>query len=291
MIRLQQLAKSYDAGATYAVEALDLDIRQGELLVLLGESGCGKTTTLKMINRLIEPTAGAIEIDGEDARGVDPVQLRRRIGYVFQGVGLFPHMTVAENVAVVPHLLGWDRTEINRRVDELLDMVALSPTEYRDRPPAALSGGQRQRVGLARAMAARPKIMLMDEPLGALDPLTRDSLQDEFQRIHKQHGLTTVMVTHDMTEALLMADRIAVMNGGRIVRLGPPSELLHDPRDEYVKRLMDTPKRQADRLEELIGPDSGPTNRTARTGTAAAPGSTKPDSRAPNPPAQDGGKS
>jgi osmoprotectant transport system ATP-binding protein len=256
MIRLQRLSKSYDAGATHAVEALELNVQQGELLVLLGESGCGKTTTLKMINRLIEPTGGSIEIDGQDARHVDPVQLRRRIGYVFQGVGLFPHMTVAENVAIVPELLRWRRGEIDDRVDELLDMVGLPPAEYRNRQPAALSGGQRQRVGLARALAARPKIMLMDEPLGALDPLTRDALQDEFTRIHRQHGLTTVMVTHDMTEALLMADRIAVMNRGRIVRLGPPRDLLLDPRDDYVKRLMDTPRRQADRLEEMIRPNS-----------------------------------
>ena len=204
MIVLEGVCKSYDEGQTYAVDRLNLRVAAGELLVMLGESGCGKTTTLKMINRLIKPTSGRIEVEGQDTQQLDPVQLRRRMGYVFQGIGLFPHMTVGENVAVVPRLLEWDQQQIDQRVTELLDMVGLPADDYRDRQPDGLSGGQRQRVGLARALAAKPKLMLMDEPLGALDPLTRDTLQDEFTRIHRDQELTTVMVTHDMIEALLM---------------------------------------------------------------------------------------
>jgi len=253
MIRLSKVSKSYDGGVTFAVSELSLHIERGELVVLLGESGCGKTTTMKMINRLIEATSGSIEVDGEDVTGVDPVQLRRRIGYVFQGIGLFPHMTVKDNVATVPRLLKWESSEIDKRVDELLELVNLDPEQFRDRLPAALSGGQRQRVGLARALAAKAKIMLMDEPFGAIDPLNRDVLQDEFLKIHRQLELTTVMVTHDMTEALLMADRIAAMNAGRIEQVGPPRKLLSEPAKDYVERLIATPKKQADRLEELAG--------------------------------------
>lgn len=251
MIDMRQVRKSYDDGVTYAVDGIDLHIGPGEMVVLLGESGCGKTTALKMINRLIEPTAGTITVNGRDTAHADPVELRRSIGYVFQGVGLFPHMTVGENVAIVPGLLRWEEQRTRERVDELLDLVQLPPAEYRDRMPAQLSGGQCQRVGLARALAAQPGIMLMDEPFGALDPLTRESLQEEFLRIHRDLRLTTVMVTHDMSEALLMADRVAVITRGSILRLGTPHELLTDPRDPYVERLMAMPKRQADRLEDL----------------------------------------
>ena len=252
MITLRDIRKSFDGDRTFAVKGIDLDVEAGELLVLLGESGCGKTTTLKMINRLIEPSAGTVEVEGQDIARLDPVELRRRIGYVFQGVGLFPHLTVAENVAVVPRLLRWKPPETLRRVNELLELVNMPPDEFRDRRPQDLSGGQQQRVGLARALAARPRIMLMDEPLGALDPLTRDTLQDEFTRIHRELGLTTVMVTHDMTEAVLMADRIAVMGDGRLLGLGTPRALLAHPPDDDVRRLLDMPRRQADRVEALV---------------------------------------
>lgn len=252
MIELNKVSKTYDGGKTFAVKEIDLSIETGKLVVVLGESGCGKTTTLKMINRLIEPTSGEILVDGEDVTARDGVELRRSIGYVFQGIGLFPHMTVAENIAVVPRLLRWEEGRIGDRVDELLDLVGLEVGHYRQRMPDALSGGEKQRVGVARALAAHPTIMLMDEPFGALDPLTRDNLQGEYRSIHERLGLTTVMVTHDMTEALLLGDLIAVVSEGRILRYGTPAELLNDPRDDYVSRLMTMPKDQADRVERLV---------------------------------------
>jgi osmoprotectant transport system ATP-binding protein len=222
------------------------------MLVLLGGSGCGKTTTLKMVNRLVEPTSGRIEVDKQDVRSVDPVRLRRGIGYVLQGSGLFSHMSVADNIAVVPRLLNWPAGRIEKRVDELLRLVHLPPDEYRGRMPRQLSGGQQQRVGFARALAAGPKVMLLDEPFGALDAVTRDELRNEFLQIRRRLGLTAVMVTHDMTEALLSADRIAVMNAGRLLRLGTPHELLTDPGDDFVAALMSSPRRQADQLEALV---------------------------------------
>jgi osmoprotectant transport system ATP-binding protein len=251
LIVLEHVCKAFGSGR-YAVSDVSLRVEAGQMLVLLGGSGSGKTTTLKMINRLIEPTSGRVEVDGRDVRSVDAVQLRRGIGYVFQGIGLFPHLTVAENIAVVPRLLGWPRERIEPRVDELLELVHLPPAEYRTRLPEELSGGQQQRVGFARALAAGPRVMLMDEPFGALDPITRDALQEEFQQIRRRLGFTAVMVTHDMTEALLLADRIAVMNAGCLVALGTPQELLNNPGSDFVASLLSAPKRQAERLEALV---------------------------------------
>jgi len=258
VIVLNKVSKKYDNGDTYAVREVSLRVERGEFVILLGTSGCGKTTTLKMINRLTRLSAGVISVDGQDIMQRRPAILRRSIGYVFQGIGLFPHMTVAENIAVVPTLLGWTSEKQNARVDELLALVKLPAHEFRERMPKELSGGQQQRVGLARALAARPGIMLMDEPFGALDPLTRDALQDEYADIHTQLGLTTIMVTHDMTEALLLADRIAVMDKGRILQIGTPCELLAKPSNDHVRQLMQTPKRQADRLEALTAGDDAP---------------------------------
>lgn len=258
MIVLREVCKSYDGGRTFAVRDVSLNVGAGELLILLGSSGCGKTTTLKMINRLIEPTRGVIEVNGRDVLQQNPVELRRSIGYVFQGIGLFPHMTIAENIGVVPRLLGWSTAQIDERVDALLEMMSLPLNDFRHRWPGQLSGGQRQRIGLARALAAQPGLMLMDEPFGALDPVTRQELQDEYVRIHRDLGLSTIMVTHDMTEALLLADRIAVMRDGRILQLGTPHELISNPQDDFVQQMLEAPRKQTERLEELMEPDDTP---------------------------------
>lgn len=251
MISFRNVSKSYNEGMVFAVRNFSLEVEAGEFLVLLGTSGSGKTTTLKMTNRLIEPSSGSIVVSGRDTASQDPVELRRRIGYVFQGIGLFPHMTIAENIGVVPSLLGWRHGVIHERVDELLGTVGLPPENFRNRKPEELSGGQQQRVGVARALAARQEILLMDEPFGALDPLTRDALQTEFKTLHTSLGFTVVMVTHDMTEALLLADRIGVMENGRLVGLGTPHELLSNPGNDRVKALMETPKRQAEMIEKI----------------------------------------
>ena len=250
MIELQALTKVYDGGVV--VSELSLTVPRGQLLVLLGGSGSGKTTTLKMINRLIEPTAGAVRIDGTETSTIPGSELRRRVGYVFQQVGLFPHMTVAENVGVTPALLGWSSDRIRVRVDELLTLVELDQSSVRDRYPDELSGGQQQRVGVARALAGDPSILLLDEPFGSLDPLTRQRLQDSLVRIRREVGLTAVFVTHDMVEALLLGDRIAVMNAGRLVQVGTPHELLTSPADGYVRQLMATPRRQAEVVDTLM---------------------------------------
>jgi len=250
MIEIQRLSKLF--GDVMAVDDVSLSVEPGQLLVLLGSSGSGKTTTLKMVNRLIEPTSGTVLVDGQDVGSLEPHELRRRIGYVFQKVGLFPHMTVAENIAITPSLLGWERPRVEERVDELLELVELDPGALRERRPAELSGGQQQRVGVARALAAEPRLMLLDEPFGALDPLTRDRLQQSFSRIRRQLGLTAIFVTHDMVEALLLGDRIAVLQSGRLVQLGTPRELVLQPADEYVERLMDTPRRQARAVDDLL---------------------------------------
>jgi osmoprotectant transport system ATP-binding protein len=248
MIEVRGLTKAF--GETVAVKDVSFTVSERELLVLVGGSGSGKTTTLKMINRLVEPTSGTVRIDGQDARTFPGPMLRRRIGYVFQKVGLFPHLTVEENIGVPLSLLAWSPERIRERVSALLELVELDPS-LRRRRPDALSGGQQQRVGVARGLAAEPKVMLLDEPFGALDPLTRDRLQQSFLRIRERLGLTAVFVTHDMAEALLLADRIAVMNEGVLAQIGTPRELLTSPRDAYVERLLETPRRQARSFDAL----------------------------------------
>ncbi|MBV9570223.1 MAG: ATP-binding cassette domain-containing protein [Alphaproteobacteria bacterium] len=252
MIRLRDISKTYGGGPP-ALGPVNLAIEDRELAVLVGPSGCGKSTMLSLVNRLIEPSAGRIEIDGVDMALCDPVQLRRHIGFVFQDIGLFPHLTVAENIEITPGLLGWRRTDIDSRVLDLLKLVRLDPSHYAGRLPHELSGGEQQRVGIARALAARPKIMLMDEPFGALDPLVRDELGSEYRSIHDQLGITTILVTHDMTEAMLLADRIVVMRSGEIVQNGTPQALLDRPADSFVQSMIDTPRRRANQLAQMFG--------------------------------------
>jgi osmoprotectant transport system ATP-binding protein len=234
VIRLEHVKKRYPNGVL-AVDDLSLEVREGEVCVLVGPSGCGKTTIMKMVNRLIEPTDGRIYLDGDDVTRVDPVQLRRRIGYVIQQIGLFPHMTIADNVGTVPRLLGWDRTRIRSRVDELLALVGLDPFQFRDRYPEQLSGGQRQRVGVARALGADPPVLLMDEPFGAIDPITRERLQREFLRLQSEVRKTIVFVTHDIDEAVKLGDRIAILReGGVLEQYDVPAEVLGHPASEFV---------------------------------------------------------
>jgi osmoprotectant transport system ATP-binding protein len=251
MIELENLSKQYGHGAP-VVRDVNLRVADGEFLVLIGESGSGKTTTLNMINRLTEPTSGRVLIDGEDVRAGDPVSVRRKMGFVFQEVGLFPHMTVGENIGITPKLLRWPDAEIETRTDELLALVQLDSAAVANRRPAQLSGGQRQRVGLARALAARPKIMLMDEPFGALDALIRDELAADYRAIHDKLGLTTILVTHDMTEAFLLADRIAVMRDGELLQVATPKELAGAPANDFVKRLIEIPRQRAEKLAKAM---------------------------------------
>jgi osmoprotectant transport system ATP-binding protein len=248
IIELRAVSRAF--GSNFAVRSVDLSVWPKEFLVILGESGSGKTTLLKMINRLQPPDSGDVLIHGQSTGAVVEHELRRRIGYVFQRVGLFPHMTVAENIAVTPRLLGWGEDDIRARVDELLVLVNLTAA-MASRLPAALSGGQRQRVGVARALAARPAIMLMDEPFGALDPVTRDTLGGEYRQLHDRMGLLTVMVTHDVLEALLLADRLVVMRDGAIVASGTPHEMMNE-RSEEVRKLMDMPRRQMKRVAAML---------------------------------------
>jgi osmoprotectant transport system ATP-binding protein len=254
-ISYSHVAKNF--GAVVAVDDVSLEIAQGEFVAIVGGSGSGKTTLLRLANRLIEVDHGEIRIEGEDIAGVDPVSLRRRIGYVFQSGGLFPHLSVADNIGITPKLLGEPAPTIARRVDELLTLVRLDRAEHRDRLPAALSGGQRQRVGVARALAAKPRIVLMDEPFGALDPLTRDALGEDYRALHRQLGLTTVMITHDMTEAILLADRIAVMRGGKVLAQGTAAELAASS-ETYVAELLRTPRRQVERLNAALPHQGAP---------------------------------
>ena len=234
MIRLEGLTKVFPNGQV-AVDHLDLEVAEGELCVLVGPSGCGKTTTMKMVNRLVEPTEGRIVLDGRDVTHGDPVELRRRIGYVIQQVGLFPHQTIAANVATVPKLLGWDKQKVKARVDELLELVGLAPDTYARRYPHQLSGGQRQRVGVARALGADPPVLLMDEPFGAIDPITRERLQEEFLRLQREVRKTIVFVTHDIEEAVRMGDRIAILKeGGVLAQYDTPAAILGRPASPFV---------------------------------------------------------
>ncbi|MFC0846963.1 ABC transporter ATP-binding protein [Streptomyces noboritoensis] len=273
MIRFEHVTKRY-ADGTKAVDDLSFEVAEGELVTLVGPSGCGKTTTMKMVNRLIEPTEGRIFLDGEDISTVDPVQLRRRIGYVIQQVGLFPHKTVLENTATVPHLLGVKRAKARERAAELLDLVGLDPKVHGSRYPEQLSGGQRQRVGVARALAADPPVLLMDEPFGAVDPVVRERLQNEFLKLQSQVRKTVLFVTHDIEEAVRLGDRIAVYGQGRIEQLDAPAAVLGTPATPYVadfvgadrglKRLSVTPIEESDleqppvvRLDDPLPHDLG----------------------------------
>ena len=234
-IELQNLTKRYPGSPRPAVDNVTMEIKAGELVVLVGPSGCGKSTTLKMINRLIEPTGGRIRINGEDVTDIDPVKLRRKVGYAIQSAGLFPHMTVAQNIALVPKMIGWGKGRIQDRVEELLDLVGLDPGEFQGRYPRGLSGGQQQRVGVARALAADPPVLLMDEPFGAVDPITRDHLQDELIRLQHELHKTIVFVTHDFDEAIKLGDRIAVLRErSHIAQFDTPEAILTNPADDFV---------------------------------------------------------
>ncbi|MGH2735926.1 MAG: ABC transporter ATP-binding protein [Actinomycetota bacterium] len=240
-IRLQHVSKRFSSnGAPAAVDDLTMDVREGETVVLVGPSGCGKTTTMKMINRLIEPTSGTIEVGGRDILKQNPVELRRKIGYVIQSIGLLPHRTIADNISTVPKLIGWDRPRIEQRTSELVEIFELDQ-ELLGRYPSELSGGQRQRVGVARALAADPPVMLMDEPFGAVDPIVRERLQDQFLDIQERLQKTIVFVTHDIDEAIKMADRIAILNtGGLIEQYATPEDILREPANEFVRQFVGT---------------------------------------------------
>ncbi len=247
-VAFEDVAKHY--GGVAALDGVTLDIAAGSFVALVGASGSGKTTLLKTINRLIVPDAGRVLVDGRDVAAQDPVELRRGIGYAFQGVGLFPHLDIAANIGTVPRLLGWDAGRIAARVGELLELVDL-PADVAARLPAALSGGQRQRIGVARALAAGPRLVLLDEPFGALDPLTRDGLATRYRSLHDRLGLTSIMVTHDMQEALLLADRVIVLRAGKVVADAAPGALLHGHADPEVAAMIAVPRTQAERLAAL----------------------------------------
>ncbi|MFO0549720.1 MAG: ABC transporter ATP-binding protein [Polyangiaceae bacterium] len=247
MIAVSELTKAY--GARAAVDRVSFEVGRGEVLALVGGSGSGKTTTLKMINRLIEPTSGSVRIDDRDTRELAPHELRRRIGYVLQNIGLFPHMTVEENVSITPRLLGWAPAKIAARARELLELVELDPAIVATRAPSELSGGQRQRVGIARALAADPEIMLLDEPFGALDPITRRKLQRLLQRIARTRSLTAILVTHDIAEAQLLGTKLAVMHAGKLLQIGAPDDVARAPADDYVRALL-----AGDDLEDAAEP-------------------------------------
>lgn len=251
-IEFQSVSKRFKKCDCPAVNDVSFTVREGEFVTILGSSGCGKTTLLKMVNRLYEPDKGDVFLFGENIADMDTVKLRRRIGYVIQQVGLFPHMTIEENVAVVPKLLKWEKDEMEKRVDELLEMVGLEPGKYRKRYPSQLSGGQQQRVGLARALAGNPQIMLLDEPFGALDAITRTGLQDELQRLHKKMNKTFLFVTHDINEALKLGSRIIIMNEGSICQYGTGEEIVRHPADPFVEMLIRSARNQEKLWEELL---------------------------------------
>lgn len=261
MIELAQVSRSF--GARLVVTDVNLRVATGAILTVVGTSGSGKTTLLRMINRLVEPSTGTIRVAGRDVRGVAPHVLRRGIGYAIQGHGLFPHRTVAENIGTVPHLLGWDRRRIAARVDELLGLFRLDPALYRDRLPGALSGGEQQRIGVARALAAEPPILLMDEPFGALDPIIRGRAQEDLLAIQRRYGTTIVLVTHDMDEALRLGDRIAVMDAGRLVQEASPAALIGAPATDFVRLLLGGRDRAFQLMalrvvDELVEPGAAP---------------------------------
>ena len=262
MISLVNVSKMYDggagrsgdeqAGAGYAVRDVSLEVAEGETMILLGPSGCGKTTTLKMINRLIEMSSGTIKVGGKDIREVDAVSLRRTIGYVIQNIGLFPHMTVSANVGIVPRLLGWDDGRIEARAGELLELVDLPAAEFGGRFPAELSGGQQQRVGVARALAADPPVILLDEPFGALDPITREQLQGEFKKLKARLGKTMVFVTHDVFEAVALGDRVCIMKDGVVMQAGTPEEIVERPANSFVEEFLGRHRYQLRLAMKLI---------------------------------------
>jgi osmoprotectant transport system ATP-binding protein len=250
-IVFEHVSKRFDGAAVPVLDDVCLTVPDKTFMVIVGASGSGKTTLLRFVNRLADPTSGLVSVGGAEVGTVDPISLRRRIGYVFQETGLFPHMTVEDNIAITPQLLGWDAAEKSARVDELMTLVRLD-APLKSRLPHQLSGGQRQRVGIARALAARPRIMLMDEPFAALDPLTRDSLGQDYRRLHEELDLTTLMITHDMLEALTLADRISVLSQGKIIVSGAAASLV-DHQHPHVSELMRAPRRQAERVSALFG--------------------------------------
>ena len=251
-IEFKDVTKTFKGASYSAVDHVTLTINEGEFITILGSSGCGKTTLMKMINRLYEPDSGSIILFGEDISTVDVVKVRRRIGYVIQQIGLFPHYTVGENIATVPELLKWDKQRIAARVDELLTLVGLEPEEFRNRYPAQLSGGQQQRIGLARALAIDPKIMLMDEPFGAIDSITREKLQDELLALHRDMGKTILFVTHDIEEAFKLGDRVIIMNQGKILQFDAPENIIRHPADPFVQSLVDSAKAKEQFWEQYL---------------------------------------
>jgi len=244
VIQYENVCKKFAGSSKYAVDHVSAEIESGEFITILGSSGCGKTTLLKLTNRLYDPDDGKIIVEGVDIKTVDPVELRRRLGYVIQQVGLFPHMTIKENITVIPSLMKWDKRRMDERADELLKLVGLEPAEFRDRYPHQLSGGQQQRIGLARALVLDPDIMLLDEPFGAIDAITRLNLQNELLRIQGSLGKTILFVTHDINEAFKMGNRVMVMNEGRLLQFDTPREIVQHPADAFVKSLIESARTQ-----------------------------------------------